>query len=127
MHGYLQHYMYPRSLGRCGCLDHHELNKQAIKDALGEDSLTGAAIWEQAASPWGPQDREKTAFSPDIGMGAYEFTHMPFGLFGAHSSFLRYTIMRGLLFVPTYLDDVLPNPYMLEHAMKKSTTLNEES
>ena len=42
-------------------------------------------------------------------MGLYQFTRMPFGLTGAPSSFQRLmdTVMRGLLFVRTYIDDVI--------------------
>ena len=56
-----------------------------------------------------PQDRENTAFSLGPEMGAYEFTRMPYELGGAPSSFQRLmdTIMRGLPFVTTYMDDVL--------------------
>ena len=64
---------------------------------------TGSYPWKYKT------ERIKTAFSPGPGMGAYEFTRMPFGLCGAPSSFQRLmdTIMRGLPFVATYMDDVL--------------------
>ena len=81
-----------------------------------QDRLAGAAIFSKLdlqrgfwQLPMEAQDREKTAFSPGPGMRAYEFTEMPFGLCGAPSSFQRLmdTILRGLPFVTTYMDDVL--------------------
>ena len=39
--------------------------------------------------PVAPADREKTAFCPSPGMGLYQFSRMPLGLFGAPGSFQR--------------------------------------
>ena len=57
-------------------------------------------------------------------MGLFQFRRMPFGLCGAPSTFQRLmnTVMRGLPFVTTYIDDVLihsPN----EEAHKQHLTL----
>ena len=57
---------------------------------IGLDRLAGSAIFSKLdlqsgywPLPMEPQDREKTAFSPGPGMGAYEFTRMPFGALSA--------------------------------------------
>ena len=59
--------------------------------------------------PVAETDRPKTAFCPGPGMGLYQFCHMPFGLSGAPASFQRLmdSVLRGLPFASTYLDDIL--------------------
>ena len=49
---------------------------------------------------------QKTKLSPGPGMGLFQFRRMPFG---TPSTFQRLmnTVMRGLPFVTTYIDDVL--------------------
>jgi hypothetical protein len=105
------------------CIDYRELNKKTVKDAYPlpradevQDRLAGSTIFstlDLACGYWQiavtPEDRPKTAFCPEPGMGLFQFTCMPFGLSGAPGSFQRlmYTVCRGLPFVTTYLDDVL--------------------
>ena len=59
--------------------------------------------------PLAPEDQAKTSFCPGPGMGLYQFHRMPFGLTGAPGSFQRLmdSILRGLPFATTYIDDVL--------------------
>eukprot|EP00731_Ephydatia_muelleri_P003131 Em0001g3131a len=105
------------------CVDYRELNKRTKKDAYPlplpdevQGHMAGATIFSTLDLQSGywqlpvyAKDREKTAFCPGPGMGLYQFTRMPFGLTGAPSSFqhLMDTVMRGLLFVRTYIDDVI--------------------
>ncbi|KAL5503413.1 hypothetical protein EMCRGX_G010361, partial [Ephydatia muelleri] len=105
------------------CVDYRELNKRTKKDAYPlplpdevQGHMAGATIFSTLDLQSGywqlpvyAKDREKTAFCPGPGMGLYQFTRMPFGLTGAPSSFQRLmdTVMRGLLFVRTYIDDVI--------------------
>ena len=78
--------------------------------------MTGSAIFSKLdlqsgywQVPVDAEDLAKTAFSPGPGMGLFQFRRMPFGLCGAPSTFQRLmnTVMRGLSFVTTYIDDVL--------------------
>ena len=105
------------------CVDYRALNKQTQKDAYPlplidevQDRLTGSAIFSKLdlqsgywQVPVDAEDQAKTAFSPGPGMGLFQFRRMPFGLRGAPSTFQRLmnTVMRGLSFVTTYIDDVL--------------------
>ena len=105
------------------CVDYRALNKQTQKDAYPlplidevQDRLTGSAIFSKLdlqsgywQVPVDAEDQAKTAFSPGPGMGLFQFRRMPFGLCGAPSTFQRLmnTVMRGLPFVTTYIDDVL--------------------
>ena len=105
------------------CVDYRELNRKMTKDAYPlslpdevQDRLTGAKIcttrhlqcgyWQMTINP---SNREKTAFCPVPEMGLFQFCCMPFGLSGTLSSFQRLVsqIFRGLLFVTTYIDNVL--------------------
>ena len=78
--------------------------------------MTGSAIFSKLdlqsgywQVPVDAEDLAKTAYSPGPGMGLFQFRRMPFGLCGAPSTFQRLmnTVMRGLSFVTTYIDDVL--------------------
>ena len=105
------------------CVDYREPNKRTKKDAYPlplpdevQGQMAGATIFSTLDLQSGywqlpvyARDREKTAFCPGPGMGLYQFTRMPFGLTGAPSSFQRLmdTVMRGLRFVKTYIDDVI--------------------
>ena len=55
-----------------------------------------------------PYCRPTCRFCPGPRMGLYQFTRMPFGLYGAASSFQKThgKVMRGLSFVTTYQDDI---------------------
>ena len=71
-----------------------------------------------------PHDQLKTAFFPGPVMSFYQFCHMPFGLTGAPGSFQRLmdSVSRGLLFVMTYLDDLLiysPTPQAHEQHLRQ--------
>ena len=105
------------------CIDYRELNKQSIRDSYPlprpdevQDHLAGSKFFTTLdlhsgyrQLPVAPADREKTAFCPGPGMGLYQFCCMPFGLSGAPGSFqqLMDSILRGLPFVLTYIDDIL--------------------
>ena len=78
-----------------------------------QDQLTGSAIFSKLDLQSGywqvPLDAEtqaKIAFSLGPGMGLFQFRRMPFG---APSTFQRLmnTVMRGLSFVTSYIDDAL--------------------
>ena len=105
------------------CIDYRELNKLSIRDSYPlplpdevQDRLAGSKVFSTLdlhsgywQLPVAPADREKTAFCPGPGMGLYQFCRMPFGLSGAPGSFQRLmdSILRGLPFVLTYIDDIL--------------------
>ena len=105
------------------CIDYRELNKQSVRDSYPlplpdevQDRLAGSKFFTTLdlhsgywQLPVAPADREKTAFCPGPGMGLYQFCRMPFGLSGAPGSFQRLmdSILRGLPFVLTYIDDIL--------------------
>ena len=105
------------------CIDYRELNKRTVKDAYPlplpdevQDRLSGSTVFSTLdlqsgywQLPVSPTDQPKTAFCPGPGFGLYEFKRMPFGLSGAPSSFQRLMdkVLRGLLFVIIYLDDIL--------------------
>ena len=105
------------------CIDYRELNKQSVRDSYPlplpdevQDRLAGSKVFSTIdlhsgywQLPVAPADREKTAFCPGPGMGLYQFCRMPFGLSGAPGSFQRLmdSILRGLPFVLTYIDDIL--------------------
>ena len=122
--------LYERSRGRFdSCVDYQELNKKIVKDAFPlprQDEvwwcLAGSSIFSTLdfhSGYWHPEDWPKTAFSPGPGMGLFQFNCMPFGLTVAPSSFqwLMDTVLRGLPFVTTYLDDGLVHSAMAhEHA-----------
>ena len=59
--------------------------------------------------PVAENDQPKTAFRPGPGMGLHQFCRVPFGLLGAPTSFQRLmdSVLHGLSFVSTYLDDIL--------------------
>lgn len=58
-------------------------------------------------TPTEPEDMPKTAFTTPLGL--FEFLHIPFGLRNAVQSFQRFIdqVLRGLLFVYAYFDDLL--------------------
>ena len=66
--------------------------------------------------PVAEADQPKTAFCPGPGMGLYQFCCMPFGLSGAPASFQRLmdSVLRGLPFASTYLDDILVYSHNIE-------------
>ena len=105
------------------CVDYRPLNKQTVKDSYPlplpdevQDCLTKAAVFSTLdlhSGYWqlliAEADQPKTAFCLGPGMGLYKFCHMPFGLSGAPGSFQRLmdSVLRGLPFASTYLDDIL--------------------
>ena len=102
------------------CIDYRELNKLSIRDSYPlphpDEVLAGSKVFSTLdlhsrywQLPVAPADQEKTAFCPDPGMDLYQFFHMPFGLSDAPGSFQRLmdSILRGLPFVLTYIDDIL--------------------
>jgi len=104
-------------------MDYRALNKQTVKDSYllpysdeVQDRLANAAVFftldlhsGYCQFPVAEADQLKTAFYPGPGMGLYQFCHMPFGLSGAPASFQRLmdTVLHGLPFASTYLDDIL--------------------
>lgn len=104
------------------CVDYREL-KNTTKDAYPlplpdkvQDHLAGSTIFSTLdlqcgywQMPVHLDDRSKTAFCPESGMGLYQFTRMPFGLTGTPSSFqqLMDKIFCDMPFVTTCIDDVL--------------------
>ena len=105
------------------CVDYRSLNKQTAKDSYPlplpdevQDRLAHAAVFSTLdlhsgywQLPVAEADQPKTAFCPGPGMGLYQFCRMPFGLSGAPASFQRLmdSVLRGLPFASTYLDDIL--------------------
>ena len=108
------------------CVDYRELNKKTQRDTYPlplpdkvQDKLANSSIFSTLDLQCGywqlpvhPQDRHKTAFCPDPGMGLFQFRCMPFGLTGAPSSFQRLMnqLFRELPFVTVtavYIDDIL--------------------
>ena len=105
------------------CVDYRALNKQTVKDSYPlpfpdkvQDRLTNAAVFSTLdlhsgywQLPVAEADQLKTAFCPGPGMGLYQFCCMPFGLSGAPASFQRLmnSVLRGLPFASTYLNDIL--------------------
>ena len=105
------------------CVDYRPLNKQTVKNSYllplpdeVQDRLTKAAVFSTLDLHSGfwqlliaEADQPKTAFCLGPGMGLYQFCHMPFGLSGAPVSFQRLmdSVLRGLPFASTYLDDIL--------------------
>ena len=105
------------------CVDYRALNKQSVKDSYPlplpdeiQDRLTNATVFSTLdlhsgywQLPVAEEDQPKTAFCPGPGMGLYQFCRMPFGLSGAPGSFQRLmdSVLRGLPFASTYLDDIL--------------------
>ena len=96
------------------CVDYRALNQQSVRDSYPlplpdeiQDHLANATVfstldlhsgyWEL---PVAEIDQPKTAFYPGMGMGLYQFCHMPFGLTGAPVSFqqLMDSVLRGLQF-----------------------------
>ena len=95
----------PKKLGELRiCIDYRQdhLTRSSVLITLDLQSV----YWQL---PLAPDDQAKTAFCPGPGMGLYQFHRMPFGLTGAPGSFqhLMDTVLRGLSFVTTYIDDVL--------------------
>ena len=105
------------------CIDYRELNKKIEKDAYPlplpeevQDRLSGCTVILTLDLQSGYRqlsvshmDQSKTAFCPGPGFGLFEFKRMPFGLYGAPSSFhtLMDKVLCGLSFVTIYLDDIL--------------------
>ena len=105
------------------CIDYRELNKQSIRDSYPlplpdevQDHLAGSKFFSTLdlhsgywQLPVAPADREKTAFCPGPGMDLYQFYRMSFSLSGTPGSFQRLmdSILRGLPFVLTYINDIL--------------------
>ena len=105
------------------CVDYRALNKQSVRDSYPlplpdeiQDHLTNATVFSTLdlhsgywQLPVAETDQPKTAFCPGPGMGLYQFCRMPFGLSGAPASFQRLmdSVLRGLPFASTYLDDIL--------------------
>ena len=116
------------------CIDYRQLNKQTVRDAYPlplpdevQDWLTGSTVFTTLdlhngywQLPLAPEDQVKTAFCPGPGMGLYQFHCMPFGLTSALGSFqhLMDSILRGLPFATTYIDDVLIFSPTLEQHME---------
>ena len=104
-------------------VDYRSLNKQTAKDSYPlplpdgvQDRLNNAAVFSTLdlhsgywQLPVAEADQPKTAFCPGPGMGLYQFCRMPFRLSGAPASFQRLmdSVLRGLPFASTYLDDIL--------------------
>ena len=111
----------PKKLGELRiCVDYRSLNKQTARDSYPlpevQDRLNSVAVFSTLdlhsgywQLPVAEADQPKTAFCPGPGMGLYQFCRMPFGLSGALSSFQRLmdTVLRGLSFASTYMDDIL--------------------
>ena len=114
------------------CVDYRALNKQSVRDSYPlplpdeiQDRLTNATVFSTLdlqsgywQLPIAESDQPKTAFCPGPGMGLYQFCRMPFGLSGAPASFQRLmdSVLRGLPFASTYLDDILVySPNMESH------------
>ena len=105
------------------CIDYRQLNKQTVRDAYPlplpdevQDRLAHSTVFTTLdlhsgywQLPLVPNDQEKTAFFPGPGTELYQFCRMPFGLSGAPGSFqcLMDSVLRGLPFVITYIDDFL--------------------
>ena len=105
------------------CIDYRQLNKQTVHNAYPlplpdevQDHLAGSTVFTTLdlrsgywQLPVACDDQVKTAFFPGPGMGLYQFCRMPFGLTGAPASLQRLmdSVLRGLLFATTYIDDVL--------------------
>jgi len=105
------------------CVDYRALNKQTTKDSYPlplpdkvQDQLANATVFSTLdlhsgywQLPVAEADQPKTAFCPGPGMGLYQFCRMPFGFSGAPASFQRLmdTVLHGLPFTSTYLDDIL--------------------
>ena len=105
------------------CVDYRALNKQSVRDSYLlplpdeiQDHLANATVFSTLdlhsgywQLPVAEIDQPKTAFCPGPGMGLYQFCRMPFGLTGAPASFQRLmdSVLRGLPFASTYLDDIL--------------------
>ena len=105
------------------CVDYRSLNKQTAKDSYPlplpdevQDRLTNAAVFSTLdlhsgywQLPVAEADQPKTAFCSGPEMGLYQFCRMPFGLSGTPASFQRLmdSVLRGLPFASTYLDDIL--------------------
>ena len=113
---------------KCGelhiCIDYRQLNKQTVCNAYPlplpdevQDHLAGSTVFTTTLDlqsgywqlPMARDDQVKTAFCPGLKMGLYQFCRMPFGLTGAPASFqcLMDSVLRGLPFATTYIDDVL--------------------
>ena len=72
-------------------VDYRKVNKRTSKDAYPlplidevQDRLSGAMVFSKLDHQCGywqvpvhPKDQEKTAFSPGLGMGLFQFTRMP--------------------------------------------------
>ena len=120
------------------CIDYRQINKLTVQDSYPlplpdevQDHLAGSTVFTTLdlhsgywQLPLAPDDQAKTAFCPGPGMGLYQFCRMPFGLTGAPGSFQRLmdSVLRGLPFVITYIDDVLifsPNQEQHEHHLKQ--------
>ena len=92
-----------------------------------QDRLAGSTVFTTVdlhngywQLPLAPKDQAKTSFCPGPGMGLYQFHRMPFGLTGAPGSFqcLMDSILQGLPFATTYIDDVLIFSPTLEQHME---------
>jgi len=102
------------------CVDYRSLNKQTAKDFYPfplpdkvQDRLANASVFSTLdlhsgywQLPVAEADQPKIAFCL---MGLYQFCRMPFGLSGAPVSFQRLmdSVLHGLPFASTYLDDIL--------------------
>jgi len=105
------------------CVDYRSLNKQTAKDSYPlslpgkvQDHLANAAVFSTLdlhsgywQLPAAEADQPKTAFCPGPGMGLYQFCCMTFGLSREPASFqqLMDSVLCGLPFASTYLDDML--------------------
>ena len=102
------------------CIDYRELNEQSVRDSYSlplpdevQDRLAGSKFFTTLdlhsgywQLPVAVADREKTAFCPGPGMGLYQFCRMPFGAPGSFQRLMD-SILCGLPFVLTYIDDIL--------------------
>ncbi|BHF73868.1 hypothetical protein SprV_0401695200 [Sparganum proliferum] len=103
------------------CGDYCALNSAAIPDQYPvphlqafAGTLFGKAVFSKIdllpvfhQIPVAPEDTPKTAVITSFGL--FEFIRMPFGLRNAAKTFQRFIghVLRGLLFVYAYIDDVL--------------------